>query len=135
MAFHLAKRYCVCVDGILIKEGKILLMKRNVEPFKGYWHVIGGHVDDDETLKEALSREFREETGLEVEVGELIGGRIEETQDRVKIIVAFQVLNAKGEIKLNEENQEFGWFYLMPSKSVYDYSKYLQKTKQQIPNS
>ena len=101
-------------------------MKRNVEPFIGYWHVIGGHVGENENLKDALHREYLEETNLEVEVGEIIFGRIEECSDRIKIIVVFQVFNQKGEIKLNYENQEFGWFDRMPSKLVFDYSKYIK---------
>ena len=56
------KKLVACVDGAYVKNGKILLVKRNVEPLKGFWHLIGGHVDENETLKEALKREFKEET-------------------------------------------------------------------------
>jgi len=112
-----------------MKDDKILLMKRNVEPFIGYWHVIGGHVGENENLKDALHREYLEETNLDVEVGEIIFGRIEECPDRIKIIIAFQVFNEKGEIKLNYENQEFGWFDRMPSQIVFDYSKYVNKQR------
>ena len=120
------KRFVVCVDGVYVKEGKLLLFKRNVEPFKGYWHVIGGHVEEDESLKEAVRREFKEETGLDVVVGNIVGGRIEETFDRMKIIIAFEVVSAEGEVCLNSENEAFGWFSEVPQESVYDYSKYLQ---------
>lgn len=115
----------VCVDGIYIKDRKILLLKRNVEPFKDYWHVVGGHVQESETLKEALKREFKEETNLDIEVGKIVAGRIEKTFDRTKIIVAFEVTSAEGNIKLNSENTAFGWFGEVPLNSVYDYSKYL----------
>ena len=97
------------------------------EPFKSYWHVLGGHVEEKETLKNALKREFREETNLDVDVGEIVGGRIEETLERTKIIVVFEVTYAEGEIKLNSENTEFGWFRRVPINSVYDYSKFLRK--------
>jgi ADP-ribose pyrophosphatase YjhB (NUDIX family) len=70
-------------------------MKRNVETFKDFWHVVGGQVEENETLKEALKREFKEETNLDVEVGKIIGGRIEETFDRTKIIVVFEVASAQ----------------------------------------
>ena len=108
-----------------MRDGQILLLKRNVEPFKGYWHVVGGHVEEDESLKDAVKREFREETGLDVVVGGVVGGRIEETFDRVKIVVAFEVVSAEGEIRLNSENEAYGWFDEFPCDSVYDYSKYL----------
>ena len=62
----LAEKYFLCVDGVYIKEGKILLVKRDVEPFRGCWHIIGGHVEENETLKQALKREFKEKTNLDV---------------------------------------------------------------------
>ena len=121
------KKFVVCVDGIHVRDGKLLLLKRNVEPFKGCWHVVGGHVEDDESLKAALKREFKEETGLDVTVGGVIDGRLEVTFDRVKIIVAFEVVSAEGEVCLNSENEAYGWFDEVPYDSVYDYSKYLTK--------
>jgi ADP-ribose pyrophosphatase YjhB (NUDIX family) len=90
------KEFVVCVDGVYVKDGKLLLLKRDVEPFKGRWHVVGGHVEENESLKEALKREFKEETGLDVAVGGIIDGRIEETFDRIKIIVAYEVTSAEG---------------------------------------
>ena len=121
------KKYTVNVDGIYVKNRKILLLRRSVVPFKGYWHLVGGQVEENETLKEALKREFKEETNLNVEIGDIIDGRIEETFDRIKIIVAFKVLSAQGEITLNSENEEYGWFSQTPSNAVYDFTKYLQK--------
>jgi ADP-ribose pyrophosphatase YjhB (NUDIX family) len=119
------KKFVVCVDGVYVKDGKILLLKRSVEPFKGCWHVVGGHVEEDESLKEAVKREFKEETGLDVVVGGIVAGRIEETFDRIKIIVAFEVTSAEGAISLNSENEAYGWFDEVPRDSVYDYAKYL----------
>ena len=125
--FALTHNLFLCVDGVYIKDGKLLLLKRSTEPFKGCWHIIGGHVEENETLKAALKREFKEETNLEVEVDEIIDGRIEKTSDRIKIIVAFKVTSAQGEIRLNSESEEYGWFTEIPSNSVYDYAKYLKK--------
>jgi ADP-ribose pyrophosphatase YjhB (NUDIX family) len=119
------KEFVVCVDGVYVKDGKILLLKQNVEPFKGWWHVIGGQVEENESLKEAVKREFREETGLDVTVGGIIAGRIETTFDLIKIIVAFEVTSAKGEIRLNSESEAYGWFDEFPCDSVYNYAKYL----------
>jgi 8-oxo-dGTP diphosphatase len=117
--------FSLCVDGIYLKNGEILLLKRNVDPFKGFWHVVGGHVEENETLKEALQREFKEETNLDVEIGKILGSRIEKTSDRTKIVIIFKVNSVKGEIKLNSENTEYGWFHDFPSKIVYNYWKYI----------
>ncbi len=121
------------MDGVYVKDGKMLLLKRDVEPFKGCWHVVGGHVEEDESLRDAVKREFKEETGLDVVVGGIVGGRFEETFDRVKIIVVFEVVSAEGEVRLNSENEAYGWFDEVPCDSVYDYSQYLpQKQHFQI---
>ena len=128
-AGNLANKNFVCVDGLYVKDGKILLLKRNVEPFRGRWHVAGGHVEDNETLKEALKREFKEETGLDVEVGDLMGGRIEETPDRTKIIVVFEVASVRGEIRLNSENIEYAWFQEFPANCVYNYDRLLSEIR------
>lgn len=120
------KKFVLCVDGVYVKNGKIFLLKRDVEPFRGCWHVVGGHVEEDECVRDALKREFKEETGLDAEIGEIIDGRVEKTSDRIKIIVVLRVTSGKGEIKLNSENREFGWFKETPSNSVCNYSKYLR---------
>ena len=51
------KKSVVCVDGVYVKDSKILLLKRNVEPFKGYWRLVGGQVEKNESLKEGVKRE------------------------------------------------------------------------------
>lgn len=119
------KSFVVYADGICIKDKKILLLKRANDPFRGFWHVVGGQVEDNETLKEAVIREFKEETNLDVEVGEIIAGRLEESFDQIKIIVAFKVTSTKGKIKLNSESKGFKWVKNFPVNSVYNYSQHL----------
>jgi hypothetical protein len=62
---------------------------------------------------------------LDTDVGDIIDGRIEKTFDRIKIIVAFEVTSAEGEIRLNSENEAYGWFDEVPCNSIYNYAKYL----------
>ncbi len=64
-----------CV-GAVIKDqsGRLLLIKRGHEPGKGLWSIPGGRVEAGESDAAALVREVREETGLDVTPGRLIGG-------------------------------------------------------------
>jgi 8-oxo-dGTP pyrophosphatase MutT (NUDIX family) len=122
-----SKPCAIFVEGLYVVDEKILLLKRNVAPFKGYWHVVGGEVARDESLYSALSREYKEETGLDIEIGKVVGSRVEETLDRTKFIIALEITSAKGTIKLNNENSESYWFGQIPLNSVFDYGKYLRK--------
>jgi 8-oxo-dGTP diphosphatase len=119
------KKVFVYVDGFLAKDGKIFLLKRNVEPFKGFWALVGGFVEENETPQEALSREFKEETNLDVVVGDFLSDRLEETQDRLKRIFTFKIVTAEGELKLNEESQDYAWFTKAPKNAVYRYDEFM----------
>lgn len=54
-------------------DGSILLVKRSTAPFKGYWALPGGKVNADESVEQAIVREVKEETGLDVEIVKKIG--------------------------------------------------------------
>jgi 8-oxo-dGTP diphosphatase len=61
------KRPILGVGSIIIDQGRVLLAERGREPLKGYWSIPGGAVEVGETLAEAVRRETREETGLEID--------------------------------------------------------------------
>jgi 8-oxo-dGTP diphosphatase len=54
----------VAVGAVVLKENKVLLIKRENSPGKGLWAIPGGRVQLGETLQEAAEREIREETGV-----------------------------------------------------------------------
>lgn len=61
-------RPILTVDGLITKKDKILLIKRDIDPFKGFWVLPGGHVDYNEKVEQAIKREMKEELGTEVKV-------------------------------------------------------------------
>jgi 8-oxo-dGTP diphosphatase len=61
------------VDGIVLYEDKVVLIRRGHEPFKGMLAIPGGFVEKDETVEQAVRREIREETSLETEIEHLVG--------------------------------------------------------------
>ena len=62
----------VGVGGVVISEGRTLLIRRGSAPLKGEWSIPGGLLEVGETLEQGVARELGEETGLEVRVVELI---------------------------------------------------------------
>jgi 8-oxo-dGTP diphosphatase len=62
----------VGVGGVVILDGRALLIRRGSEPLKGQWSIPGGSLELGETLEDGVRRELREETGLDVRVLELI---------------------------------------------------------------
>ena len=56
------------VGAIIIENQRVLMVERGGEPLKGWWSLPGGVVETGELLETALHREVREETGLEVEI-------------------------------------------------------------------
>jgi len=62
----------VGVGGVVIEQGRALLIRRGGEPLKGQWSIPGGTLETGETLEEGTRRELEEETGLRVRVLDLI---------------------------------------------------------------
>jgi 8-oxo-dGTP diphosphatase len=61
------------VDSIIQKDSRILLVKRKNEPFKGYFALPGGFVNEGERVEEAAKREVKEETSLDIEPIDILG--------------------------------------------------------------
>lgn len=62
-----------CVAVLIMRDDRLLLAKRGVQPAKGEWDTIGGFVDEQESAEEAVVRETKEETGLKVGKLEYLG--------------------------------------------------------------
>ncbi len=62
----------VGVGGIVLNEGKVLLVKRGKQPGYGKWSIPGGMVELGETLSEAIKREVHEECGIEIELADVV---------------------------------------------------------------
>jgi ADP-ribose pyrophosphatase YjhB (NUDIX family) len=66
------ERPIVGVGGVVIEEGRALLIRRGTEPLLGEWSIPGGTLELGETLESGVARELLEETGVEVRVLGLI---------------------------------------------------------------
>jgi 8-oxo-dGTP diphosphatase len=97
---------------ILLEEnGRVLLVRRVNEPFRGKWTLPAGFVDADEDPMRAAERECLEETGLTVRaiaVLDVIGGREHPRGADFVIVYRGEVLS--GELQAADDADEAGWF-------------------------
>ncbi|WP_226951945.1 NUDIX hydrolase [Pyrobaculum calidifontis] len=91
---------CIVASGVLIRDGKVLLVKH---PKLGVYIYPGGHVEEGETPIEAVEREFREETGLAVEVmGARRGIRDENVIERpLPIVILEETVKYPNEVHIH----------------------------------
>lgn len=62
-----------CVGAVIIRNGRVLLLKRAYEPFKNHWDYPGGFLESGENTKEGLRREVAEELKISVEIIDFLG--------------------------------------------------------------
>jgi 8-oxo-dGTP diphosphatase len=105
----------LAVSAAIFRNGLVLIVRRAQPPAHGIYTLPGGGVELGETLGEAVVREVREETGLEVEPVGLAGYRQVIARDgggRVErhfVILPFAARWLKGEVSLNEELADALW--------------------------
>jgi 8-oxo-dGTP diphosphatase len=106
------------VGGIVFQGDRVLLVKRGKEPGRGKWSIPGGAVDIGETFKRAVKREIEEETGLQVEVLDLVAVFERILPDpQGKILYHYVVLDywcrvREGLLKAASDAAEVGFFPL-----------------------
>ena len=98
----------VAVTCIVEREGKVLMVRRGNQPGYGLWSIPGGYVDRGEVVEEAAAREVLEETGLEVEIGHLLGLFSEEGHP--VIVAAFAARELGGQLTTGPETLDVGFF-------------------------
>lgn len=81
----------LCVGAIAVNDGDLLMVRRGHGPAAGTWSVPGGRVEPGEMVAEAVTRELREETGLEGICGGLVGWTERFDDDRHLVILDFEV--------------------------------------------
>ncbi len=120
------------VQLIAVKEGKVLLQKRNLDPEKGAWALVAGYLSWHETLEECMRRELKEEMGLEVGDLNLVAVYSDPKRDkdgRQNIAVVFSG-EVQGELAIDaREVREVAWFDLekLPDLIAFDHRQMIEE--------
>lgn len=104
----------VGVGAVIVHEGRVLLVQRGHEPLKGRWSIPGGLIEIGEMLHEAVVREVKEETGLDVELIELVEllDRIHREGERVRyhyVIADYLCRVVGGTLKAADDADAVRW--------------------------
>jgi len=123
---YITKRPTVSADALVINEKReLLLTKRSISPYKGYWVLPGGHISYGETAEKALKREVFEETGFLVEILRLFGVYSSPKRDpRYHMIsICYEARISDGSARPNKEVEKISFFNFrkLPKKIGFDH--------------
>jgi 8-oxo-dGTP diphosphatase len=115
------------VGAIIVGTQGLLLVRRDKDPGKGLWSIPGGVVEVGETQQEAILREVEEETGIRVEIIEMIGTYdliIKDSQNRVKfhfVLIHYLTRALSYDIQPEFSDSELKWFTLdeLPKNEIH----------------
>ena len=100
-------QFRIAVSALIFDGERILLaLRRDID----WWNLPGGGMEIGETVDEALCREVREETGLEIEVGQLVG--VYSKPQKQEVVLSFLCNMTGGKLTATEEIRECRYFTL-----------------------
>jgi len=120
----------VTVDAVIVKKGKILLIKRGRDPYKDFWALPGGFVEYGETTEDAVKREVKEETGLDCDIVSLTG--VYSAPDRDPrghtISVVYLMKVVQGEVAAGDDARDAFWIDIdkLPERIAFDHSQIIE---------
>lgn len=125
----------VVAHALVVKDRKILMVKRGHEPKVGWWALPAGYLDWNESVEEGAVRELKEETGIEGKILKLLGIYSDPKRDedgRQNVGVTY-VVEGMGELRQGEETEAVKWFDLdkLPDKIAFDHRQMIEDYKQQ----
>jgi 8-oxo-dGTP diphosphatase len=108
-------RPLIGVGAIIVEDHRVVLVKRGHPPLLGEWSIPGGVLEVGELLKDAAIREAREETGLSVEPGEILGVFDRVVREGAKIVYHYVLIDflcrrTAGQLQPGSDADEARWF-------------------------
>lgn len=118
----------LAIDALIIRDNKILLVKRANDPFKDFWSNPGGGVDWGQTAEEAVTAEVKEETGLDVTDTKFLQIYTKPERDPNQVITLAYAVKATGEVKAGSDAKDAQWFDVnnLPKPLAFDHETIIE---------
>jgi ADP-ribose pyrophosphatase YjhB (NUDIX family) len=99
-----------CAGALVLRHGKVLLIRRTIEPFLGHWDIPGGFCEVNEHPTETAIREVLEETGLEIELTGLLGLWLDEYGESVTLNIYYFARPLTRRLRVGDDADGAAWF-------------------------
>ena len=119
----------LCVDLVIQNEYGIVLSKRDIMPDKGKWHLPGGTVLNNESLKKAVERIAKGETGLKIKIVSYVGNIefLRENPHAHAVSLVYLVKPVSGNLKGSSQAEEIEFFHKLPVNTIKEHSAFLNE--------
>lgn len=111
------------VAGAVLDGSRVLLIRRRIEPYRGAWALPAGYQEIDEDPRETVRREVHEETGLDVEVGDLFDAVwVPDDPRKPANVLVYLCRVAQGDLRAGSDADRAAWFDLddLPEEVGFD---------------
>jgi len=117
----------LCVELIIKTKKRILLTKRKIAPDRGKWHLPGGTVFFEESLKNTVKRVAKQELGLKVQPIKILGYIEFLRKGYHPVSIVFLIKANSGRIKLDYQASDFIFTKKIPKNTVKEHKKFLKE--------
>jgi ADP-ribose pyrophosphatase YjhB (NUDIX family) len=122
----------IAVYALIFDEERVLLaLRRDI----GWWNLPGGGMEVGETVDEAVCREVREETGLDVEVEYLVG--VYSKPQKQEVVLTFRCRCRGGTLAETEESRECRYFpsAMLPANTLPKHRQRIEDALLALPHT
>jgi ADP-ribose pyrophosphatase YjhB (NUDIX family) len=112
--------FSIGVGGVVIRDGKALLIRRGQEPRRGWWQIPGGYCEHDEPFDEAVVREVYEEAGVRARVENVVGVRHSLGAPSANVYVIFRLTPLAGEPRHDGDEITGAGFFSLDELATMD---------------
>ncbi|MCX6816017.1 MAG: NUDIX domain-containing protein [Candidatus Aenigmarchaeota archaeon] len=124
----------ICVDVVVKDKDGVILTKRAIEPWKGFWHLPGGMIFFNEKIEDAVKRVAQDELGIRVKIEKLLGhieylNEVRKRRRNHSISIAFQVKPLSKTLKTNWQATDAKFFKTAPRGIIPIQLRLLRKNR------